>query len=314
MGEISEALKRARTRLNKEKIDDATKQATPDKDGFAQILRREREARHAIEPRLDEDLRPAAAVHPLPAERAARKSHDFSFTNAEHDQRVSAIVVVAPESQYAVRFRHLAIRVRSELAKRRRGSLLVTSAISGEGKTTISINLALALSSIALDSKIALVDLDLRRSRVAAALGCSVELGFEETLAGRASLDDSRITTNFENLDLYAIRESDRAAHESLGGAAALAAIEQLHSRYDYVIFDGPPVLPVPDVPLVAPNIGGCLLVIRSRVTRHAAVSEIMELLPRQSMIGVFLNDAMTKRGRSGYGYYEQYASAEVKD
>ena len=68
-----------------------------------------------------------------------------------------------------------------------------------------------------------------------------------------------------------------------LGNASAAAVIDELHSRYDYVIFDGPPVLPVPDVPLVESKIGGCVYS-SSAPGAHGipALAEMMELLPRR--------------------------------
>ena len=139
-------------------------------------------------------------------------------------------------------------------------------------------------------------------------------VGFEEVLTGRATVAESCIPTNFANLDLYAVRRPNKAPHQELGTVAAANAIENLHSRYDYVIFDGPPVLPVPDVPLVESKIGGCLLVLRARVSRHAALGEMMELLPRRSIIGVFLNDAISKRDRNSYGYEGLYAANAAED
>ena len=80
-------------------------------------------------------------------------------------------VIVDPQSTSAVRFPHLAVRIRAELDRARVPSLLVTSALKGEGKTTVSTNLALALAMIASDRKVAFVDLDLRSASVAAVMG-----------------------------------------------------------------------------------------------------------------------------------------------
>ena len=299
MGEIADALKRAKTRLIKPHGDDTRDQTPRATDGIARLLRDSSEPQHASPTEPQPQPEPTTS-EPI----AAPDQRVFSISDKRTRDWASRVVAVAPESQFAVRFRHLAIRVRSDLAKRRRSSLLVTSATSGDGKTTVSINLALALSSIAPESSVALVDLDLRRARVAAALECPVEIGFEDVLAGRAQLADSCIKTNLENLDLFLVGRPDRAPHETLGAASATAAFEDLHSRYDYLICDGPPVLPVPDVPLIESKFGGCLLVVRSRRTRHAALADMMELLPRKSIIGVFLNDAMARRDRSAYGYY----------
>jgi Mrp family chromosome partitioning ATPase len=94
--------------------------------------------------------------------------------------------------------------------------------------------------------------------------------------------------------------------HELLGGEGAAETLRELTLRYDYVICDGPPILPVPDVPLLAPLVGGCLVVVRSRTTRRRDFREVLELLPRPSIVGVFVNDVRSSgRSGSGYSYYE---------
>jgi len=323
MGEISDALKRAGS--GKHGVDRAPVQESsrPESDGIARLLEQDRKTRSEslAKTTTADSLETAAAklpiakspepapTAPFPELSSPHEDAVFDWSGSPSQDRISRIVAIAPESQAAVRFRHFAIRVRSDLSKRARSSLLVTSAVSGEGKTTVSINLALALASIAPESKIALVDLDLRRSRIARALGCKVAAGIDDAFAGRADLGDVRIRTSLENLDVYAVRQPSNAPHELLGASTTTELIHDLHNRYDYVIFDGPPVLPVPDVSLVEPQIGACLLVIRSRQSRHAALSEMMEILPRDAVLGVFLNDAIAKRDRNAYGYYGQYAA-----
>lgn len=212
-------------------------------------------------------------------------------------------VIVDPQSTSAVRFPHLAVRIRAALDASRVPSLLVTSALKGEGKTTVSTNLALALAMIASDRRVAFVDLDLRSASVAAVMGIRKGPGIEDVMAGSCDLEAACLSTDVASLDLYPVLRPTRQAHELLGWAAE-RVLEELVERYDYVIADGPPVLPVPDTPLIAPFFGGCLAVVRSRTTRHAAFQELLDLMPRSQLLGVFLNDAMERRDRDAYGYY----------
>jgi receptor protein-tyrosine kinase len=216
------------------------------------------------------------------------------------------IVVVDPMSPSAARFRHLAVKMRAQLDKRAQASVLVTSAVSQEGKTTVSVNLALALASIAPEQRIALVDLDMHRGSVTATLQLEPHVGIEAVMSGRMRLDDVRVKTDLEALDIYPTAQPERAVHELLGGEGAAETLRELTLRYDYVICDGPPILPVPDVPLLAPLVGGCLVVVRSRTTRRRDFREVLELLPRPSIVGVFVNDVRSSgRSGSGYSYYE---------
>ncbi len=217
---------------------------------------------------------------------------------------LSRLCAVYPESPAAVRFRHLAVRVRAMLDEFPRKSVLVTSAVAGEGKTTVSVNLALALASIAPECRIALVDLDLRRGRIGIVFEHNTHVGIEHVLSGEVELEDACVETDIPGLDFYPIATTIPDAHRLLGGAAA-RVLRELQARYDYLICDGPPVLPVPDIPLLAPQLGGCLAVVASGRSKHAQFREMLELVPRKSMLGVFLNESPAAAGDGKYKYYD---------
>ena len=152
---------------------------------------------------------------------------------------------------------------------------------------------------------IALVDLDLRRPAVRRALGGSPRAGFEAVLSNRAPLDAARMRTDQPSLDVFPVIEPVSDAHELLGSPLLASAMRELTSRYDIVVYDAPPVLPVPDVPLVMPYVGACVLVVRAGETHRSAFRDMLELLPREKLIGTFLNDAAQPRHARKYQYYE---------
>lgn len=244
---------------------------------------------------------PTAAPEPPARYRIPQVHDDFWM------QRLCA---VEPDGPIAVRFRHFAARVRSLMDQSKRSSVLVTSAFPGEGKTTVATNLALALASIAPESRIALVDFDLRRGTVGLVMGYEDGRGIESALAGKCSLDDVRIETDLNRLDFYPIRRSSPKAHQILGGSIK-RILGELHNRYDYVICDGPPVLPVPDVPLIAPHVGGCLAIVGSGKTRHKSFRQLIELVPRESLFGVFLNECSAATSGGDYRYYGTQSTDE---
>jgi len=211
--------------------------------------------------------------------------------------------VLEPDGSAASRFRHCAVRLRATLDDRPKPSVLITSAVAGEGKTTVSVNLALALASIAPEFKIALVDLDFRRGRIAEVLGYRPECGIEDVLRREASLDEVRVRTDFEGLD-FIPNDGPVPDPHGLLGSGAREFFEELHRRYDYLVCDGPPVCPVPDAPLLIQHVGGCLAVVASGRTRHADFTEMAELMPRPAMIGTFLNESRSLSSRDRYTYY----------
>ena len=230
-----------------------------------------------------------------------KKRHIISKSRAEG--WIGRICAVEPDADAAVRFRHLAVRMRSMLDNRRKPSLLVTSSISGEGKTTVSCNLAIALASIAPECRVALIDLDLHRGRVSNVMDYSGKIGIEDVLRGDVSLSDACVETEFPALDFYPVWHPVQDAHGLLGGAAE-RTLQNIHARYDYVICDGPPVLPVPDVPLIAPHVGGCMVVAASGRSRHRAFRETLSLIPRGMTLGIFLNENPGAIRSRNYRYY----------
>lgn len=331
MGEIAEALERAREA--KQQADEAadaslaaSRSSAPAPSertaaGAREWIAREDAPRPPVPRELSLDrVRPARPIRvsTSPSMGAAREHTEgdrpersivLSREKTDEHWRARA-VIVDPQSASAVRFPHLAVRIRVELDRCRVPSLLVTSASKGEGKTTVSTNLALALAMIASDRKVAFVDMDLRSASLAAVMGVRSGPGIEDVLAGTCDLEAARISTDVASLDLYPVLRPTRQAHELLGWAAE-RVLRELGERYDYVIADGPPVLPVPDTPLLAPLFGGCLVVVRSRFTRHSAFHELLDLVPRAQVLGAFLNDAMERRDHDGYGYYGRNVDVE---
>jgi receptor protein-tyrosine kinase len=208
-----------------------------------------------------------------------------------------------PHGPAAEHFRHFALRLSRLLEARGGRSVAATSALRGEGKTTVACNLALALATLGEGRRIALVDLDLRRPRVASALGVGARVGIESVLAGEAALDEARLATQLPALDLFLAKRASHAAHGLFGGAAA-DALAALAERYDLVLVDTPPVLLVPDVGLLLPHVSAYFTVVRLGVTRRAALARALEELPEASRLGAFVNDMPRPRYYMHYGYY----------
>lgn len=199
-------------------------------------------------------------------------------------------VWVAPHSPFAEAFRDLALRVRERLTSAIGSSVLVTSALPGEGKTLTACNLALAFGSLATAERVALVDFDLRVPGVGRALGLEARVGIEAVLGGTAALEAAAVVTD-AGIDVYPVASPRRAAHELLVRPELSDVLKRLEATYRWVICDSPPLLPVPDVHLLAPHVGGCLAVVRAGKTPRAVLRELAERLPKDKLLGFFLTD-----------------------
>lgn len=274
MGEISDALRRAR---------------------------QEQGARHPL---------PVTRSVPEPASERPAPPVDAPDVPLAHIDRTQSegwaarAVAVPNEGAIAERFRQLAVRVEQSLAARRTQTVLIASAERQEGKTLTSCNLALALSSLGAGRRVALVDLDLRKPSVARCLGITPRTGLEIALQDGSSIEHVRVPTDFCSLDVYPVAKAQHNAHSLLSTAHFDAMVRQLTDRYSAVVFDTPPILPVPDVALIAPRLGASLMVARSGSTRRKALQDALRSLPAGHPIGVFLNGAPIPGGRDYHVYY----------
>lgn len=208
----------------------------------------------------------------------------------------------------AERFRHFALQVRRSLDGRGVRSLMITSALQGEGKTFVACNLALALASMAGEHRIALLDLDLHHPSVATTMGVAPGSGVETILLGEKDLRSARVRTNIPALDLYPVGRPVSHPHEVLAQPTLRTLIHELSKEYATVVCDSPPALPAPDAGLIAPHVGACVLVAKAGFTRRLAFREMIEMLPRENLIGTFLNFSIQPRHAQGYGY-SRYAN-----
>ena len=183
-------------------------------------------------------------------------------------------------------------------------SLIVTSTGPGEGKTVVSSSLAITLASTG--QRTLVVDADLRRPRLHDALGRSQEPGLSNVLIGEVPLSDAIRTTTVANLSLLSAGHIPPNPAELLGSPRYLALFEELKGRFDWIVFDAPPVMPVTDAALVARPAGGVLFVIGSEMTpRQSAQTAIEQLRAANAkFIGAVLNKVNVHRHAYYYAPY----------
>jgi receptor protein-tyrosine kinase len=213
-------------------------------------------------------------------------------------------VVIDSRGPLAEAMRHLALKVRAELERRRARSVAVTSPLRGEGKTTLACDLALALASVTRGRSIALVDFDLRSPSVGADLKLRSSAGVESFLLGQARLEDVCVSVEKPALDVYPAWVPQSSAHELIVLPSMGILARELERRYTTVVYDTPPTLLVPDMRLLLHHVPTYLAVSRFGVTRQRAVKAMLDHLPREPFLGSVLNDGPLPAHASSYGYY----------
>ncbi|MDV6305698.1 polysaccharide biosynthesis tyrosine autokinase [Rhodococcus cerastii] len=183
--------------------------------------------------------------------------------------------------------------------------IVVTSAVPTEGKTTVAVNLALALAEAG--HQVVLVEGDLRRPRVSKYLGLIGAVGFSTVLAGQAGLSDVLQPTKFEGLQALASGPIPPNPSELLGSETARQVIADLHGMFDFVIIDGAPLLPVTDSAVLTAHSDGALVVARHGHTSEAEVGRAVENLDKigARVLGAVLTMMPSgRKGAEGYSYY----------
>lgn len=182
--------------------------------------------------------------------------------------------------------------------------ITITSSLAGEGKSTTACNLAIALSQAG--SQVALVEGDLRRPRVSEYLGLEKSVGLTTVLVGRVSLDAALQEAATPGLDVLASGALPPNPSEILQTNAMRSLISELRHRYDVVLIDAPPLLPVTDASLLASISDGAILVVRHGET---GVDEVRTATERLNSVGarllgtVLSMSPVKELSRYGYGY-----------
>lgn len=182
--------------------------------------------------------------------------------------------------------------------------ITITSSLAGEGKSTTACNLAIALAQTG--TRVALVEGDLRRPRVSEYLGIEKAVGLTTVLVGRVALDAAIQPAATPGLDVLASGALPPNPSEILQTNAMRSLVSDMRHRYDVVLIDAPPLLPVTDASLLASLSDGAILVVKHGETARDEVRTAAERLHSVGarLLGTVLSMSPVKElSRYGYGY-----------
>ncbi|GAA0967965.1 Tyrosine-protein kinase YwqD [Nocardioides aquaticus] len=180
---------------------------------------------------------------------------------------------------------------------------VISSPLPGEGKSTTTVNLAITLA--AAGQSVALVDCDLRRPMLATRLGVDGAVGTTSVLIGQVKLDDALQTLEGSGVQVLASGPVPPNPSELLQSQAMAELVTDLRERFDIVLLDAPPLLPVTDSALLAAQVDGLLLVTRHGKTTRDQLAHALDRLAQVDAkpVGVVINMAPAKKSARGYGY-----------
>lgn len=179
---------------------------------------------------------------------------------------------------------------------------VVTSSTPLEGKTTTSTNLAVTLAQAG--KRVVLVEGDLRRPKVSEQLNVEPSVGLTTVLVGDLDLEDA-VQPGPAGVSVLTSGALPPNPSELLQSQAMTHVVAELRARFDVIVIDAPPLLPVTDAALLAAHSDGALLVVRYAKTTRDQVQHSVERLSGVDgrLLGVVLNMVPARKGGYGYGY-----------
>jgi succinoglycan biosynthesis transport protein ExoP len=215
------------------------------------------------------------------------------------------IVVAEPRAPISEAYRALRTNIDFAGVDKPIGTLLVTSAMPSEGKSTVVVNLSAILAQG--QRNVVVVDADLRRPTIHKRLDMTNRSGLSEMFVQMdIRTQGSLRPTAVDALNVVTAGQLPPNPAELLGSRKMLDIVAELGNHADIVVIDSPPVNVVTDAAVLAPRVDAVLLVVRAGTTRLGAAVLAVEQLRRAgaNIIGVVVNDVPV--GRSGYGYASQ--------
>lgn len=187
-------------------------------------------------------------------------------------------------------------------------SLMVTSAIGGEGKTLTSINLAITLAQ-EFDHTVLLVEADIRRPTIMKYMEMEAHIGLTDCVLDGIDVGEVLVKTGIGKLSILPAGRMVPNPVELFSSNRMQNLLLEIKNRYPdrYVIVDTTPLLPFAEPQFIAGAVGGVLFVVREGYTSTDKVSKALGLLKNHNLLGVVCNGMSQVHSGGKYGYYGYY-------
>ncbi len=187
-------------------------------------------------------------------------------------------------------------------------TVLFTSAMGGEGKTATVVNTAIIFAQMGI--KVLVIDADLRRPSCHKVLRSRNGTGLANLLTGQGELEEVIKPTAVNNLSLLSAGSVPPNPSELVGSKKMHESLISLQERYDYILIDSPPVMPVSDAVLLSTMVDGVVLVVGAQETPKNIVKTTISRLDyaRAKILGTVLN-RVNMHSREYEDYYHHYYS-----
>lgn len=214
-------------------------------------------------------------------------------------------VAFLPDGADVEPYRVLRTRILQRSGEGAGTSVMVTSALPGEGKTLTAVNLALTFAR-SYGQTVLLVDADLRQQKIHSILGYESGLGLADYLLNGCSVPELVVWPGIEKMTVISGGKTVAESSELIGSPGMRRVVDEMKGRYAerYIFFDAPPVLTGADAIALAPLVDHVVMVVQAEKTSIEDVRRALALLPREKVLGLVLN---RHRSPDGPDYYPRY-------
>jgi len=221
-------------------------------------------------------------------------------------QNIGYLVDEGSESKHAEAYRVLRTNLLFSRKEETFNTIVVVSAGAGEGKSTTTINLATVFAQAG--NRVLIVDSDLRRPTLHKLFKVANNLGLTNYLLKQNTIAEIVQTTSVPNLDFMASGKLPNSSMGILGSAQMKQMISELKQRYDFILFDSPPILGVSDASILASEVDLVMQVIQYRRYPQPMTIRAKQMIEKVggNFVGIVLNNINMSQDE-GYYYYSGY-------
>jgi len=255
--------------------------------------------------KITEALKKAAQERILKLERQELKYQFIAKRTLDSKIDPRIVCFYEPDSEIAEQYRILRTNIQAINSKNPVKAITITSSMHKEGKTITAINLAISMANDLNKKRILLIDADLRRAKVNEYLGFNSEVGLSNLICDGSNIEDALFNIGIDNLTILPSGKIPSNPAELLGSVKMINLIHLLKSKYDYIIIDTPPVIPLTDAGLLGAQTDGVILVIQASRTQKGAVEHAQGLLKQAQakILGYILTNIEYNMPRYIYRY-----------
>lgn len=183
-------------------------------------------------------------------------------------------------------------------------SLVITSSVPNEGKTTVSVNLAQAIATSG--KRVLIVEADMRRRSLAARLNVHPPVGAYAVLTGAATLNDAVVSTSTPNLFFLDVEPNIPNPADVISSKRFRKLVYSLEDQFDYLIYDTPPVGTFVDAAILSRLVDGTILVVRTQATKRTEMLDAFDQLKKAdaNILGACANFCDGTGAEYYYAYY----------